>query len=345
MAERRRFRVVDIADQSGLSRATVDRVLHGRPGVRPETVAQVERAVAELERQADRVQLSRKPLLLDFVIQAPERFATASLDALDTELRALHPVVARSRTHAQEHSDAASAARTLDRIRDRGSDGVILKAPDHPAVVAAIDRLASASIPTVTYVTDVPTSRRVAYVGMDNETAGATAAFLVAHWRGSVGDVLVTSSHSSFRGEDERIRAFRATLTGLAPGRRIVLLADTSGVDEDMVDGVRAALEAHPAIDAVYSVGGGNAAISAAFRQRDADPAIFVAHDLDRDNVSLLREGRLSVVLHHDLSADLRRGVHLLLQARGQLPGVPTTLPSPVQVITRYNEPSALRRS
>ena len=47
----RRPRVVDIATQSGLSRATVDRVLHGREGVRPETVAQVERAVAELERQ------------------------------------------------------------------------------------------------------------------------------------------------------------------------------------------------------------------------------------------------------------------------------------------------------
>ena len=54
---RRRPRVADIAAQSGLSRATVDRVLHGREGVRPETVAQVERAVAELERQRTQVQL------------------------------------------------------------------------------------------------------------------------------------------------------------------------------------------------------------------------------------------------------------------------------------------------
>ena len=39
MGARREHRVVDIAAQAGLSRATVDRVLHGREGVRPETVA------------------------------------------------------------------------------------------------------------------------------------------------------------------------------------------------------------------------------------------------------------------------------------------------------------------
>ena len=35
--EVREHRVVDIATQAGLSRATVDRVLHDRDGVRPET--------------------------------------------------------------------------------------------------------------------------------------------------------------------------------------------------------------------------------------------------------------------------------------------------------------------
>jgi LacI family transcriptional regulator len=86
---RRQHRVVDIATQSGLSRATVDRVLHGREGVRPETVAQVDRAIAELERQQEQVQLSARTLILDLVMQAPDRFTSASREALETELRAL----------------------------------------------------------------------------------------------------------------------------------------------------------------------------------------------------------------------------------------------------------------
>ena len=61
---------------------------------------------------------------------------------------------------------------TLDGIARRGSQGVVLTAPDHPLVVAAVERLAEAGIPVVTLITDLPTSRRVAYAGQDNRVAG-----------------------------------------------------------------------------------------------------------------------------------------------------------------------------
>ena len=49
------FRVREIAVQAGLSEATVDRVLNGRNGVRPSTAQQVERAIADLERQQTQI--------------------------------------------------------------------------------------------------------------------------------------------------------------------------------------------------------------------------------------------------------------------------------------------------
>ena len=62
--------------------------------------------------------------------------------------------------------------------------GVILKAPDVPEVTAAVARLSEHGIPVVTLVTDLPFSQRVAYVGIDNRAAGATAAYLVNRWLG-----------------------------------------------------------------------------------------------------------------------------------------------------------------
>lgn len=128
---RQKYRVTDIAAQAGLSRATVDRVLHERVGVRPETVAQVERAIRELDRQRSQVHLSGTTILLDLVMQATARFADACRTALEAELHALRPAVARARFHIREHSDPAAAAAILERIARRGSQGVILKAPDH----------------------------------------------------------------------------------------------------------------------------------------------------------------------------------------------------------------------
>jgi len=337
-----RPRVNDIARQSGLSRATVDRVLHGRPGVRPETVAQVEQAIAELDRQRHQVHLAGQSLMLDLVMQAPDRFASACRRALETELPSLRPATIRVRSHLREGSHPAAAAATLDAVTEHGSDGVILKAPDDPVVVAAVDRMVAAGVPVVTFVTDVKNSRRAAYAGVDNRGAGATAAYLVTGWAPAIGDVLVTLSSAAFRGEEERALAFAETMQALAPGHRVIEVGDTDGLDTTMLSPVRRTLQAHPAIDGVYSPGGGNRATLAAFEETGRVPAVFVAHDLDADNRALLRSRRITAVLHHDLRADLRRACRLLLQARGVLPGSPLTVPSQVQVVTPYNEPAGL---
>ncbi len=342
-AARRTHRVLDIAAQAGLSRATVDRVLHERPGVRAATVAQVEQAVAELDRQQSQVRLSGRTFLVDLVMQAPDRFATAVRSALELELPSLRPAAFRARFRLSEESDAEAAAADLLAIARRGSDGVILKAPNSPPVVEAVAELAAAGVPVVTFVTDLPFSRRVAYVGVDNRAAGATAAYLVTRWSGAEpGGVLVTLSSAAFRGEEEREIGFRATLRELAPQRAVVEVTETDGLDGSMLRAVGEALEATPSLDAVYSIGGGNTATLSAFHAVRRTPAVFVAHDLDGDNRALLRSRQISAVLHHDLRGDLRRACRLLLQAQGALPGVPASVPSQIQVVTPYNEPGAL---
>jgi LacI family transcriptional regulator len=154
--------------------------------------------------------------------------------------------------------------------------------------------------------------------------------------------VLVTLSSATFRGEEEREVGFRATLRELAPGRTVVEVTDTDGLDTSILRAVGDALEANPSLDAVYSIGGGNTATLAAFRDAGRTPSVFVAHDLDGDNRALLRSRQISAVLHHDLRADLRRACRSILQAQGALPGVPVSVPSQIHVVTPYNEPGAL---
>ncbi|NRQ51211.1 LacI family DNA-binding transcriptional regulator [Aeromicrobium stalagmiti] len=336
------YRLREIAQQSGLSLATVDRVLNRRPGVRPSTVAEVEQAIAELDRQATQLRIGGRTFLVDLVMQTPTRFSSAVRAALEAELPHLRPAVVRSRFHLQEPSSPRDVVRTLAEIARRGSHGVVLKAPDAPEVVEAVADLVDAGVPVVTLVTDVPASRRIAYVGIDNRAAGATAAYLVAQWTpGAVGTVLMTLSNADFRGEDDRSAGFEETLRDLAPGRGCRALTGTDGLDATVLDAVGAALEADPSIDAVYSIGGGNTATLEAFRRAGRGVNVFVAHDLDGDNAVLLRQRRLSAVLHHDLRDDMRRVCRIIMQTHGALPGPIHSLPSPVQVVTPYNTPGA----
>jgi hypothetical protein len=70
-------RVADIASQAQLSRATVDRVLHGRVGASPRAVRAVEQALLDLDRQDHQLRLGARTLVVDVVMQAPERFQAA----------------------------------------------------------------------------------------------------------------------------------------------------------------------------------------------------------------------------------------------------------------------------
>jgi len=324
----------EIARQAGVSEATVDRVLNGRGGVRASTAQTVQQAIDELDRQRTQVRLTGRTFLVDVVMQAPARFTTAVRSALEAELPSMRPAVFRARFHLRETASVAEVVALLDGLRRKGSHGVLLRGPDVPEVAEAAQRLAAAGIPVITLVTDIPGSGRLAYVGIDNRAAGATAAYLVDQWLGDAhGDVLVTLTRSAFRGEEEREVGFRATLRH----RGLVVVPDTEGLDATMLERVGAALDAHPDVRAVYSIGGGNRAVLDAFGAREC--AVFIAHDLDEDNVALLRAGRISAVLHHDLGQDMRRACHVIMQAQGALPGGIHSWPSSIQVVTPHNAP------
>lgn len=331
-----RYKVREIAQQCGLSEATVDRVLNDRPGVRENTRAEVEQAIADLDKQRAQLRLNGRRFLVDVVMQTPTRFSDAFRAAVEAELPSFAPAMLRARFHLWESGDTAATVDQLARLR--GSHGVILKAPDEPEVAEAIDHLVAAGTPVVTYTTDVPGSARCGYVGIDNHAAGVTAAYLVREWLGADGGtVLITLSKNVFRGEGEREVGFRSGLRG--SGLDVVDVTDSDGIDATNERLVLEALHRYPDIEAVYSVGGGNTATVAAFEKVGRTCKVFVAHDLDADNRRLLREGRISVVLHNDLRADARLALRAVLQERGALPAEPVRS-VPVQIVTPYNVPA-----
>jgi LacI family transcriptional regulator len=188
----------------------------------------------------------------------------------------------------------------------------------------------------LTLVTDLPGSGRLAYAGMNNRAAGETAAYLIAQTLGAGGGlVLATQSSSSFHGEEQRVAGFKDSLA-MRYGH--ILVTETSegfGGDAATGDLVRAALQRRPDICAVYSAGGGNRAILNAFKEAGRLCRVFIAHDLDADNRSLLAESRISYVLHHDLGQDVRTVYRLLLE-RQHGADVASAL-SDIVVLTPFN--------
>ncbi|WP_025886609.1 LacI family DNA-binding transcriptional regulator [Asaia prunellae] len=333
----------DIARQAGVGLATVDRVLHDREGVRPATRRRVYQAMDELSRQSLENSLQGSRMVIDLLMEAPNRFSSAVRMALEAQLPALLPIALRVRAHLSETATGRETAAIMARIRKRGSNGILLKAPDHPAIREEIRACARARIPVITLVTDLHGSDRLAYIGLDNHGAGSTAAWLIAGWMPRLlyaeSSVLVVVSSARFKGEEEREHSFRHYLACHAPHLGIVSLGEGNGLDWRTYDLVEQALLAHPGIEAIYSIGGGNKAIAAALEKCNRIPRVFIGHDLDRDNRALLADGTLTAILHHDLGADMLQACQLLIEANRLRPASINALPSPAQIITSLNLP------
>jgi LacI family transcriptional regulator len=206
--------------------------------------------------------------------------------------------------------------------------------------------MTAAGVAVVTLVTDLPGSGRLAYAGSDNRMAGETAAYLIGsrlsgqQSSGQRVSALVTLSSNRFRGEEEREAGFRSMLQARYPDLGIVVISEGFGKDWTTGSQVRAALAREENIRAVYSIGGGNRSVIDAFEAARQPLPVYVAHDLDADNLALLRAEKLSYVLHHSLEADAAHALGTLIEARGG--GAKTKRPahSALVIVTPFNIPA-----
>ena len=340
-----RVPVKEVARQSGLSTATVDRVINNRANVSPQTKARVAAAISELEGQEVQLAARGRRLFFDFVIEAPTRFSREVQQAAEQVLPSIGSAVCRPRFQTQEIMTEDDVTAALSRIAKRGSHGVCIKARDLPIIRAAVNQLIASGIPVVTLVTDLNTTKRLAYVGLDNQSAGRTAAYLIARTIGDGdGTVLTSRSNDRFLGEEEREVAFKETLVRLCPSLRIIDASGGSGIHGETSRIMQSVIAGLDEVRAVYSMGGGNTAILNALDQNASLPDIYVAHDLDNDNRRLIEDGRLSFVLHHDLREDLLNVFQAFLHHHKLMVMPVHTSVSHIQVVTPENIPPFKRR-
>ncbi|MGB3313861.1 MAG: LacI family DNA-binding transcriptional regulator [Albidovulum sp.] len=320
-----RFLVKDIALQAGLGTATVDRVLNGRAGVRRQTAERVHHAIRELEAQAGQLAASGRKFIIDLVVEAPQTFRETLDAAIRQEMPLMQPASFRIRSDTRTHFPPDEMERALSRAARLGSHGVIVMAPDTGPIRDAIDRLDTEGIPVITLATDLPGTRRRAYVGLDNTSAGRTAAWFLHKWlaRHTRPRILVTIRNDRFRGEEEREKAFRQALQTMLPDAELAVIVE----GHDTVEFTRRVGEtvgtAPP--DGLYSIGGNNRLLLSAIRNAGAQKPILIGHDLDPDNRALLAEGAIDLILYHDLAEDIRNACRVVLAAhsRGAMPKPP----------------------
>jgi LacI family transcriptional regulator len=313
--------LLDVARAAGVSPATVDRVLHGRGGARARTVERVQAVVERLGYRPDpaATRLARKThARLVFVLPSG---TNTFVDMLDAQVQALAPWLREQRASASvERADVfapEALARHLTGLRGR-CDAAVVMGLDHPLVRAAIDDLVAHGTVVVTLVSDVPGSRRSRFVGIDNVTAGRTAASLLGRFVGPrAGRVGIVLGSRSLRDHAERLFGFEQVLA--AEHGHLQLLPPIEGQDRSQRTEplVAELLRREPALVGLYSIGAGNRGIQAALeRSGRARDIVWICHELTPHARQALLTGVADAVINQDAGHEVRSACRLALAAR-----------------------------
>jgi LacI family transcriptional regulator len=337
----------EIVAATGLSRATVDRVLNKRPGVHPRTQAHVLRTLAHLEsdeqpgRSTPLASDLRKKFRFPLIVQAGETFTRSMLEKveksgeMDGSGATFRPLASRSDEE------------TIELISSVGkeSDGIALVSKNIEPVKSALKDFQSERKPVVAVVSDLDPTIRQAYVGIDNRAAGQLAAFILGRCleRTAGAKVAVVVGYFSFLCQEDREIGFRSLLRQRFPSIEIVEVIKGDDSREATYEAALRLFKHRRDITGIYNVAGGNHGLARAIEDSPLQQRpLYITHEVNEVTEPLLRTGVIDFVVSQNIEALVRTAKQVLTDLILGTGPVRELNHLPMQVLSEFTLPAGV---
>ncbi len=306
---KKRPTIADLADASGVSISTVNRILGGSGSVRADTIERVQNAAEEIGFYGlgvieDRKRRALPSYRFGFLLQQSTRELYRLFGAKIIEAAArrhhekIEPLV--------DFVDLLEPQNIADRLEvlGRRCDAVAVIAGDHPLISQTIQSLRKRGKPVIAYITDQSAPDRAGYVGTDNWKLGRTAAWFLAQTTCSPGRVAVFIGNHRYQCQDISDASFRSYMREHAPHLRV---DDSRPTHEEPQEAYRIVTELLSGLDdlrGIYIAGGGISGVLRALREAPEEKrnkVRIVCRDIGPETRKGLTEGLITAALCHPL--------------------------------------------
>lgn len=220
-------------------------------------------------------------------------------------------------------------------------DGIILVAIDVNGVKPAITAAKAAGIPVVAIDARIPDGDNAAFIGVDNEGAGAEIGKYFADYvkssMGGSAKVGIVGALNSFI-QNQRLDGFKKAVEESGVDVTFLDTVDGQNVQDVALTAAENLMTANPDMNALYATGEPAliGAISAVSSQKMTDKVKVFGWDLTAQAVKGIDEGWIVAVVQQDPYQEGVAGVETILKIRrGE--NVPASIDIPVTIVTKEN--------
>jgi LacI family transcriptional regulator len=286
-----------IAEKAGVSRGTVDKVIHGRKGVSDPVRQRVLQVVEEYQYKpnmlARQLRLTSRPRTLAIIIPHQSNPYFASLKhGMDEAADAYQEYRVTLRYYFSDGIHASELAMLLRHLEQEKPDGVIVRGIDDPEVRLALDQLGAAGIPVLTVDSDVPDSKRLCFVGENHLKSGRIAASLLAKCLNSRGQVAVVAGSRSIAAHQLRMEGFTRYLAEKAPCIEMVEVVETWEQSVITYHKTVDLLKKYPSLAGLFNVAGCSGDVAAALADCGRKGQVrVIGYNFTGEVVRLVKDG------------------------------------------------------
>lgn len=190
----------------------------------------------------------------------------------------------------------------IETMLSQGVDGLAISASSNDALTPVIDQAIDQGVPVISFNTNNPDSKQLAFVGQDLKESGAIEAEeLLKLLNGKEGKVVLFSVDTGAGWSNDRVSGFQEVIEEKGEGVEIVGPINTGNEPQKAFDAVENAMEANSDAIAIASVD--CCSFTAAqewVEQNSAEDIVLVGHDVLPPTVQALKSGVADLTLSQD---------------------------------------------
>ena len=309
--------IKDIAKAAGVSRGTVDRVLHNRPGVNAQVALEIRELAQKMgfvPNRAGKILAARKQQI-KFGCLLPSKSIPFFEDVLKGFERAQRELsdygVSVEVVHASKY-DTETHVKALRAMAKKDYSGICVTTLDTPQVQLEVNKIAQKGIPVVSVNTDIPDSGRICYVGADYFRSGSAAAGMLNLIHPQKLNALIIAGSYNVRGHKERIKGFLAGLD--AHKIKYSVRAKIESLDDDEVSyqETMRALKNDSAINCIFIAAAGVDGVCRAVQDCGMEKIRVLAFDTVPQVIQYLNSGLIDFTIDQEPETQGYMGIQRL---------------------------------
>ena len=307
-----------IAELCGVSRGTVDRVMHGRGRVSSETAANIMQIAKELGYEpnpAGKALAARKkqPHVAVILPSEGNLFFDEVIRGLRTSAEFYSSYGLKMELYTMKGYNAQIQLDILNRV-SQSVEALIINPIDDEVIREAIDRLVGEGKFVVTVNNDASTTKRHCYVGADYVNSGITACALLAALTKGRADVGIVLGNRQVLGHCKRLEGFCQRMDSL-PDFHVAAVVENEDDDICSYDRTKAMLAENPHITALYLAAGGvYGACRAVMELPEVKRPLVIAVDSVPTTVEMMKNGIVTAVIYQHPYRQGRRAMEVAFE-------------------------------